>query len=92
MPPRSYVPGWNRLRGSPALSHLIAWLTDPRLSVKGHVRPSPASLSRVVVSALLLSGCITLGPDFETPESRRLEAEDERVKAVPADTLESWKW
>jgi hypothetical protein len=49
-----------------------------------------------VVSALLLSGCITLGPDFEPPESRVadewLEAEDERVKADPADTLEWWKW
>jgi NodT family efflux transporter outer membrane factor (OMF) lipoprotein len=52
-------------------------------------------LPLVVFSTLLLSGCITLGPDFETPESQVadewLEAEDERVKADPAQTLEWWK-
>jgi NodT family efflux transporter outer membrane factor (OMF) lipoprotein len=59
------------------------------------VRPDSVSLPLVVVSSLLLSGCITLGPDFETPESQVadgwLEAEDERVKSDPPETLEWWK-
>ncbi len=54
-----------------------------------------ASLVLIVVSALLVSGCITVGPDFETPESlvadEWLEAADERVKADPAETLAWWK-
>jgi outer membrane protein TolC len=48
-----------------------------------------------VFSALVLSGCITLGPDFETPASQVadgwLEAEDERVSAEPAQTIDWWK-
>ncbi len=45
--------------------------------------------------ALLLSGCISVGPDFETPKAditeQWLGAEDDRVKSDPANTLEWWK-
>jgi NodT family efflux transporter outer membrane factor (OMF) lipoprotein len=59
------------------------------------VRPNFRSRPLIVLSALFLSGCITLGPDFETPESQVesqwLTAEDARVKADPAQTLEWWR-
>jgi hypothetical protein len=55
------------------------------------MRRGATFLTLVGVNALLLSGCITLGPDFETPESQVeaqwLEAEDARVKADPAPEI-----
>ncbi len=42
-----------------------------------------------------MSGCITVGPDFQTRESqvaeKWLDAENERVKTDPADTVDGWK-
>jgi NodT family efflux transporter outer membrane factor (OMF) lipoprotein len=53
------------------------------------------SVALVLVHALLATGCVTLGPDFETPESevrgQWLQAGGDRVKAEPAQTLEWWK-
>ena len=49
----------------------------------------------LAMGATLLTGCLTLGPDFETPDSQVadawLEAEDEQVKAEAPQTLEWWK-
>jgi NodT family efflux transporter outer membrane factor (OMF) lipoprotein len=62
-----------------------AWMIESR-------RPLWAMTS---LCALLLSGCISVGPDFETPEAeveeQWLGAEDDRVNSDSADTLEWWK-
>lgn len=45
------------------------------------------------MSALLLSGCVTVGPDFQKPESQVAEQwlEEDRVRPDPVETLEWWK-
>ncbi len=49
----------------------------------------------LVLVSLLLNGCVTVGPDFETPESevaeQWLEAEHARLNSSPAETLEWWR-
>ncbi len=45
--------------------------------------------------SIFVGGCVTLGPDFETPESdvaeNWLESDDERITAVSGDYAEWWK-
>ena len=49
----------------------------------------------LAASALVASGCFTLGPDFQTPDSQVAEewlgADDDRIKSGPAQTAEWWK-
>jgi NodT family efflux transporter outer membrane factor (OMF) lipoprotein len=49
----------------------------------------------LAASALVASGCFTLGPDFQTPESQVAEewlgTDDDRIKTGPAQTAEWWK-
>jgi outer membrane protein TolC len=48
-----------------------------------------------LLASVLLGGCVTVGPDFETPESdvaeEWLEAEDQRISSVPGDYDAWWK-
>ena len=49
----------------------------------------------LATTAFVLNGCLSVGPDFETPESevsaQWLEAEHERLRSDPAETLAWWK-
>ena len=51
--------------------------------------------SRLVLVSLLLNGCISVGPDYVTPESdvatNWLEAAHERLKPDPVETLKWWE-
>ena len=57
--------------------------------------PAPRRPVILALCALMASGCFTVGPDFQKPDSPLAESwidvEDERVKPDPADTVYWWK-